>query len=519
MANIHEALAEAVKLHQAGNLLEAELLYREVLKVNPNEPDALHLLGVVANRAGRPEIAVRYIRQALLTRPGEHIFHSNIANAYIAAGDVKTAIAHYREALRLNEDYVLGHVYLSNALLEDGHVEEATRECLESLRLDPKCATAYGPLGELVAQGHYTFSSAELRDMHDLLTAENQSAHDTTLLHFALAAHHETNQSFDEAFHHYRLANESKQQVYRDDNSTFDPRKHRAYIDRLMAVFTPDFFERHASVGVASDKLVFMVGMVRSGTSLVEQILASHPQVFGAGERKDIDWISSALPGRLKSVLTYPDCLSDMGTAAVQTLAKTYLDHITLVSGGKAVRIIDKMTHNFLHLGLIALLFPRARIIHCRRDIMDVCTSAYLQNFKWLPYASSLEHIAFYYREYERLMAHWDRVLPLPVYQVTYEEMVANQEPISRNVVAFCGLPWHPNCLNFHNTVRTVRTASKLQVRQPMYTRSVARWRRFEAHLQPLRDALADADSVLAAERRVRESMNGARVSDGDASS
>jgi hypothetical protein len=227
---------------------------------------------------------------------------------------------------------------------------------------------------------------------------------------------------------------------------------------------------------------VFVVGMVRSGTSLVEQILASHPQVFGCGELKNMSRIAGAF---------YNACVHGVDAQSVHDLAEEYLRRLGRDCGPEALRVIDKMPHNYLHLGAIAVLFPRARIIHCRRDPMDTCLSAYLQPFNDVPYATSLEELGFYHGEYERLTEHWRKVLPLRMYEVVYEELVAEPERLSRQIVAFCGLEWDERCLDFHTNTRAVRTMSKLQVRQPMYARSVGRWKRFEVYLGPLRDALA----------------------------
>ncbi len=509
---IPEMLAQAVKLHQADDVQQAELLYRQVLRSDPNQPDALHLLGSLANRSGRPHVAIRLIRRALALRPNAYVFHSNLANACKAAADVAGAIFHYQEALRLNPEFVDARVYLSDTLMEQGQFAEALDHALEALRLKPDSAPAFGALGELAVHGYYTFSEDDVRRMQALLSEPRLSTHDASLLYFTLATYFEKCNSYDQAFEHYRHANDKKQQFYEESGKPFEPAQHRARIDRLIAVFTREFFAHWGAIGVPSEKPTFVVGMVRSGTTLVEQILSSHPQVFGAGELMDVDWISMALPGQLNAGFGYPpyhqlsqevretgypDCLAKLNPLTIQTQAKRYLQFTERISGGKTVRIIDKMPHNYLHLGLIALLFPRARIIHCRRDVMDVCTSAYLQNFKWLPYAAKMEYLGFYFREYERLMAHWRRVLPLPIYEVVYEEMVANHEAVSQNLVAYAGLPWDENCLAFYRTNRPVQTASKLQVRQPIYTRSVARWKRFEPHLQPLRDALANPDRVV----------------------
>jgi hypothetical protein len=308
------------------------------------------------------------------------------------------------------------------------------------------------------------------------------------MVHFTLAGHWERSADYDRAFVHYRQANDLKRECYRQRAMAFDQDKHKDLIDRLIAFFTPEFFQKTRHFGADTELPVFVVGMVRSGTSLVEQILASHPQASGAGELKDIDQLSLTLPERLGGA-SYPDCLAQLDPLTAKTVAYAYLLRLAHDSGA-AVRVVDKMPHNCLHLGLIAVLFPRARIIHCRRDPMDVCASAYFQNFKWLPYAASMEDIAFYHRQYERLMAHWRRALPTPIHEVVYEEMVAHQEAVSRDLVRHCGLDWDDRCLAFYQSKRAVQTASKLQVRQPIYTRSVAGWKRFESHLQPLRDAL-----------------------------
>jgi len=489
MPTIRETMVRALEVHKAGNLPLAEQMYREVLLLDPNQADALNLLGAIANQVGKPEAAIDYVRRALAVQPAEPEFHANLAAAYKAAGDVNAAITHYRETLRFKPDAVGPRAHLSDALMEHGDLEEALTHCLEALRFDRNSALCWCVLGELVGHGRHAFADADIRHLQDLLAGGRLDIHDACLINFTLAAHWERHADYDRAFHCYRLANDLKREVYRRDKKAFDPRKHLGLIDTLIDVFTPELFQRTQCFGADTEVPVFVVGMVRSGTSLVEQILASHPQVFGAGELRDIDQISVELPERIKSRAAYPGCLAELTPAVARTVAYSYLTRLARNSGAVR-RVVDKMPHNFLHLGLIAVLFPRARIVHCRRDPMAVCASAYFQNFKWLPYAASIDDIAFYHRHYERLMAHWQRVLPLPMHEVVYEDMVANQEAVSRNLVSFCGLDWDERCLAFYKSSRPVQTASKLQVRQPVYTRSVGRWKLFESYLQPLRDAL-----------------------------
>jgi Tfp pilus assembly protein PilF len=504
---------QAFEHHQAGRLARAEELYRQVLRLDPHQADALNLLGTIAIQTRQPEAAIDYIRRALAMVPTEPEYHATMAAAAQAAGEVRAAIHHYREALRLKPAALGLQAHLGDALLEAGSLDEGLQVCLDVLRQDPDSALAWCVLGELVGARKHRFSPADLHHMQQLLADGKLGDHEASQVWFTLAAEWERQEAFDEAFRCYRRANELKAAVYRQSQQAFHPGRHRELIDRLLAFFTPEFFARTRHYGADSEMPIFVVGMVRSGTSLVEQILSSHPQVYGAGELKDMDQLSTTLPERLGSIAqpfpmaapmatpthvaagqgnspaTYPFCLSLLEPHAAKTAAYAYLQRLTRRSG-TALRVVDKMPHNYLHLGLIATLLPRARIIHCRREPMDVCVAAYLQNFKWLPYTARMEDIGFYHNQYERLMDHWRQVLPVAVHEVVYEEMVANQEAVSRQLLAFCGLEWDERCLSFYHSQRPVQTASKLQVRQPIYTRSVARSKRFDNHLQPLREAL-----------------------------
>jgi hypothetical protein len=233
--------------------------------------------------------------------------------------------------------------------------------------------------------------------------------------------------------------------------------------------------------------------MPRSGTSLVEQILASHPQVGGVGERKEIALMTKSLPEWIASSEPYPRCVERIDMDIANRLADQYLQTMETVSGG-ATRVADKMMTNYLHLGLIAILFPQARLVHCRRDPLDVCLSCYFQNFSHRPaHTFDLGDLGFYYRQYARLMDHWRDNLPLDLFEINYEQLVEDQEPQTRRLLNHCDLPWDPQCLEFHRTTRVVQTASSWQVRQPLNNRSVRRWVHYDRYLQPLRDALGDA--------------------------
>jgi hypothetical protein len=236
--------------------------------------------------------------------------------------------------------------------------------------------------------------------------------------------------------------------------------------------------------------------MPRSGTTLVEQILASHPEGAGAGELPDVIGMATGLPRVLGVPEAYPECVADLDRAALDRLAEGYLKRVQ----GRfpdARRVVDKMPQNFLHLGLIALLFPKARVVHCVRDPLDTCLSCYTTAFA-VPhdYARDLGHLGRYYRAYARLMQHWRRVfeaLDRPLLELPYEDVVADLEGRTRTLLAFVGLPWDERCLRFHETRRDVGTASYDQVRRPIYNTSIGRWKRFERHLGPLKAALGQS--------------------------
>ena len=244
--------------------------------------------------------------------------------------------------------------------------------------------------------------------------------------------------------------------------------------------------------GDPSTRPVFVIGMIRSGTSLVEQILASHSDVYGAGELLEITKLASNLPQALDSSLEYPECIRQLDAGRIASSATGYLRYLA-GRDDRAARVVDKLPTNFLHLGLIAILLPNAHIVHCRREALDVCLSIYFQRFaQGHFYAYDFDDIAAYYAEYERLMAHWKKVLPVEILDIQYEDLLDDLEGESRRMLDYCGLDWQEACLAFHRSQRPVRTASSWQVRQPLYRTAVARWRKFEPHLDELKRALSD---------------------------
>ena len=255
----------------------------------------------------------------------------------------------------------------------------------------------------------------------------------------------------------------------------------------MMAVASPDFFARARDFGLESELPVFVVGLPRSGTTLIEQILASHSQVFGAGETTLVHVAMLALGGQGASPV---DALAHLDSETACGLASRHLEKLRGLHA-TALRIVDKMPENYFSLGLLAVLFPRAKFIHCRRDLRDVAVSCWATQFRGIRWANDQQQLISRFRDYCRLMEHWRKVLPVPMLEVDYEETVVDLEGVARRLVAWCGLEWEPGCLEFHQTKRPVRTASATQVRRPIYGSSVGRWKHYEPWLGDMLDALA----------------------------
>lgn len=403
-----------------------------------------------------------------------------LGRAQTGAGHAKRARKSFKRALTLAPNSAAAHFALGRNLQEEGSIEEANRYFFDTLAIDPDHAVAYRFLAsnKAIAPGDAYFDR-----MLTILKDGSASAADRMRLHFAAATIFEQAGEIETAFEHYSAGNDLKDVV-------FDPEQYAAHIGRLIETFDEEFFAKVKSWGSYDERPVFIVGMPRSGTSLIEQIMASHHKVFGAGELETFNNFVTTLAEHCGSESNYPECLANLNAEYVAAMAKEHLSTLYNLAPS-ASRITDKMPTNFLHIGLIATLFPNARIIHCKRDPRDTCFSIYGLDFAGdHAYAYDQSNLGRYFRQYERLMNHWQRVLPDNILDVQYEELIANQESGTRRMLEFCGLDWDENCLDFHKTDRTVRTWSYRQVRQPIYKTSVARWRKFEPHLKPLLDEL-----------------------------
>ncbi len=556
-ARASRALQSAYRCHRAGDLAGAERAYRRVLALDPGDAAALSHLAAFERGRGNLEAARALLLRAVESVPGDASTRSNLANLLQELGSLPEALGQYREALRLDPSHLSARYNLGKALQRLGEFESAL-ECFEALcalapgdagawtalglarqdagrgeearaswrralEIDPRNAEAHNGIGALhVERGAFTeaesafrtalhcdpdFSPAfvnlvqirrigdcdaglveRMRRLAERGELDDDGAAD---VHFALAQAREGHGDCEGAFTHYREGNRRRRRHVHFRREA--PGERAA---ALSEVFDTVFFDRSAGRGDPSPRPVFIVGMPRSGTSLVEQILASHPDCFGAGELPHLGAIARSIPAHGHGEGPRPRWVGARDETELATLGRAYLDALPSEARG-ALRVTDKMPANYLHLGLAAAILPRARVVHCRRAAMDVCFSIYASHFTHrdaYPYAFDLEDIAAEYLACERLMAHWARVLPLPMHEVRYERLVEDPQEEIRGLLTFCGLSFDERCLRFHETERRVNTASNWQVRQPLYRASLARWRRFEAHLAPLRAALGNVE-------------------------
>jgi tetratricopeptide (TPR) repeat protein len=361
-----------------------------------------------------------------------------------------------------------------------GELESARLHLKEAIRLRPDYAEAYHSLAR---SGRFAADEEFLQRVEDLCHNDRFSRRDLSFLHFAAGKILNDMGEYERAFAHYRLGNKLH-------DASYDRNAEERYVADQIEVFGPSLFDRFKERGNASDAPIFIVGMPRSGTTLAEQVLSSHPKVKGVGELKDIHLIAGMLAQRTPDKLRYPRCLDQIDPAVLDEFSAKYFERTARLAPG-ADRVVDKNPANYRLLGLLAVMFPNAHFIHCTRSALDTCVSCYVTKFNdGLDYSFSLKNLGHYYRQYDRLMKHWRDVLPAPIFELRYEDMIMNQERTTRDLLDFCGLPWDPQCERFFETERAVRTASSWQVRQPLYSSSVDRWKRYESGLAPLIEAL-----------------------------
>ncbi|HEY2891124.1 MAG TPA: sulfotransferase [Dongiaceae bacterium] len=548
----------AMKAYAKGDLATAQRFYEKLIRLAPGDFNALHMLGViragqkrfkeaenhiakallygrsaealsnhgnVLSELGRHEEAVRQLTQATLINPRSAQNHFNLGNAQVKATNLSAATKAFGTAISLQPDFTEALQNYADALRELGRPNEALALLKRALALRPDDAELQIVFGSLLQEigaieeskqamanalrhdpsavaAYYHLARAEKMGPQDSLLArmealdadrDSVSAKSRAMLDFALAKAYDDIGRYEDSFARLSEAN----RLVRGE-VPYDEAGERHRLERLRDAFTPKLFEGSETFGCLSEAPVFIVGFPRSGTTLTEQILASHPAVHGAGEKSILSNLVSSNIVRLeragRTALTFPESVAELPKERFRLAGDQYARELGEVAPG-ALRITDKLPANFMFIGFIRMILPRARIIHVRRNPMDTCLSCYFQRFRKdnIPFSYELGQLGRYYRMYLDLMTHWRHVLPAGSFaEVQYEDLVGELEGEARLIVEFCGLPWNDRCLSFHRTERSVRTASVAQVRQPLYRSSIARWRRYEKFLAPLIEAIAE---------------------------
>jgi tetratricopeptide (TPR) repeat protein len=479
----HLNLAHAFR--DTERLDEAVTHYERCIELEPDNTEAYCELAGVLIKLFKFDRVISLLEAVIPRMPGRPVLLFRLAVAYQEQGDSDIALGYYNKVLEIEPENVDARTGIASIQALQGNFNAAA-ESLDKLIADhPEHSAALITFANLAH--HVDASERAFQLVTEKLADPTTTERTQSKLYFALANNAIRNNDPEQAFTYYQAAN-------RLHHAKFDYASYSGMLNALISSYSESTLPDLPRSENHSDTPIFIVGMPRSGTSLTEHILASHPGVYGAGELRHINYIVSGLNKILKSNIPYPLCLDRLNTPLLNQLADRYLAEIAELSNN-ARYVTDKMPVNFMHLGFIDLLFPNAHVIHCQRDPLDTCLSCYFQSFSGEhPYAYSLSDLGKYYRLYRKLMEHWKKVLRIPVYELSYESLVQNQEQETRKLLAFCGIEWNDACLDFHNTRRTVSTASYDQVRKPMYTKSIGRWRQYEQHLGPLIDELNKPD-------------------------
>lgn len=507
-------------MEHSGQITAAQATYRRVLELDNRNIEAMTLLGLLEIRANTPFQAIPYFEKALKLQPKSAERHNNLAMLFLHLNRPDKAEPHALFSYKINPNSAEVLKILFKCYYQLGSPKKAQHYINKALKLQPESAefkldlaqsfdTAGEPdkarklFQELIQSGHRTIYAydglarsvkfdtepAEYAQINQLLSNNSTPLHDRQWLHRTAGKIADDLGRHDDAFTHYlnsKLPQHSEERV-----DSFSK-----YVALMKQTITPEFFSARRDFGLNSKRPIFVFGMPRSGTTLVEQILASHPNIHGANELSFFRNEAKRLSLDVNDHDAFVQSLGKLNRKAAHEIVRDYLKLLAAYSP-RADRVVDKMPLNFEVLWLLALLFPHASFIHCRRDPVATSVSCFTQPLgEHHAYAEDISTLGHFYRQYHELMTHWKNVLPVHIMDIDYEQLVQDQEAQSRRLVAHAGLEWNDACLRFYDVRRDVHTPSRRQVEQPIYTSSLESWRRFQKHLGPLIDALGDLAST-----------------------
>jgi tetratricopeptide (TPR) repeat protein len=457
---------------------DAEIFLRQVVKNAPDYVRAWVDLTNVQRELDKLDEAVASARQVLRLAPDNAESHMVVASAVGMAGDHEAAIESYEKALAMAPDKAGAICGMAHHQKTIGRQDDAIASYRRAIEVKPDHAEAYWSLANLKT---FRFTDAEVAAMQALLEQSHLPAESRAQLHNALGLQFEAQKDYARAFEHFDKCNEARRPL-----ESYDPVETESTYDRLIELFDPAYLEKRAGATATDVTPILVVGLPRSGSTLIEQILASHSQVDGTHELGDLSRAVQAVRRDKTRGSRFPEALEDLGVDEWQRIGREYLKR-TEIHRGNAPYFVDKNPNNFIYAGVLRLALPNAKIINARRHPLDSCFGSFKQLFaSGQPFTYDMTELGEYYLQYQRLMDHWHAVLPGFVLDVDYEQVVADLETQVRRILDFCGLPFEDACLRFHETERAVKTASSEQVRRPIYSSSVNLWRNYEPHIAEL---------------------------------
>jgi predicted Zn-dependent protease len=465
--------------------VDAEALLERCLELAPSFHAARQNYAIVLFRQAKAELALREVDQLLQLEPRNPSFRNLKAAVLATLGDYSDSIEIYEEVLKEYPEQSKVWLSYGHALKTERRQTESIAAYRRAIALQPTLGEAYWSLANLKT---LRFTDADVEAMRSALKRDDLTDDERLQFDFALGKALEDRAEYEASFASYLAGSEIRLRLY-----PYDADENTAHLQRSKALYTPDFFAARAGVGTPEPDPIFIVGMPRAGSTLLEQILASHPLVEGTMELADIGRMAREITGGKARghEPRYPGAIADLAPERLRALGEQFLQQTRVQRKSDAPRFIDKMPNNFLHVGLIHLILPNAKIIDARRHPLGCCFSNFKQHFaRGQNFSYSLEDMGRYYRDYVELMAHFDAVLPGRVHRVIYENMVDDSEAEVRRLLDYCGLPFDERCLRFYENERAVRTASSEQVRRPIYREAVEHWKHYEPWLGPLKAVL-----------------------------
>jgi tetratricopeptide (TPR) repeat protein len=477
-------------LHFENKDVEALRQMTDVLRFAPRNPKSLLLTARIQLKRANYDAVEKACKIVLEDDPSSSEAMAMLGQLMHELDRYDEAITYLEKALELNPDNAEARNFYGVTLKSVGRLDDARKQIMAAIDLNVDMYGAYSNLNDLV---DFSKEPVLFNRIEALMEADDDQGSDRILpLHYAYAKALDDVGQHEKALEHYMAGGRIKRaQLNYVEQDTF------AFFEKIKKQFPAQIFKSRPFEGNPSDRLVFILGMPRSGSTLTEQIISSHPDVFGAGEVKYLSRSVHSLKDRFPSLTSYPALVDELDKDQFDILAKKYLSAMEAPAGAEA-KLTDKLLTNYFFVGLINILFPKAKIINTVRNPVDTCLSAFTKLFKDdMPHSYDLSELGRYYCEYEKLMEHWEKVLPAGVMKrVSYEDMVEDTEGTAREVIEFIGLPWNDTCLDFHNSSRAIKTASVAQVRKPIYNSAIERWRKYGEGLRPLLGALGREDEM-----------------------